>query len=52
MPNIPFWCLLIWNLDFGATSFLTLNYMFRETDEEQQTCENIKHKQQDTNIVK
>jgi len=43
-------CLLIWNLDFGVNSFL--NYVFWEANEEQQSCENIKRKQQNSNIVK
>ena len=42
--------LLIWNLEFGVSSFL--NYVFWEANEEQQSCGNIKRKQQDTNIVK
>jgi len=41
---------LIWNPDFGVNSFL--NYVFWEANEEQQSCKNIKRKEQDTNIVK
>ena len=41
---------LIWNLDFCVNSFL--NYVFWKANEEQQSCENIKFKQQDTNNVK